>query len=546
MSISTKVKVSLLAGLIILAVTSSAVPPNPLDYDENGLHKVTGNPLPDFPEWYDQPGTLNQRLDGTGYAVAVLIEFPDHLRNASHPESNYEDLIFSDDTYPTGSVRDWYQVNSYGQYDLEGGVYGWYPTSDNYNYNYNDQNYGLSWGGRAVALKAAQLSDPIVDFGEYDNDGPDGIPNSGDDDGYVDLFFVFHAGPCGSQTSNVNDIWSHKSSIYYTTDDDCENGGKIHISDYAIQPEENPDESMVTIGVVCHEMGHVLGLPDLYDYSPATYGIGFWGAMSYGCHGGDGVHRYSPVHFSAWSKEQLGWVAPTEVAENLDDVTFEPVEENQVIYKVWRDGSYGQEYFLIENRQQLDFDQYLMGTGLLIWHIDNTYYTGCDIVDLEEADGNDDLDHRNNKGDDGDPYPGSSSAIEFSPTSYPNSDDNDGAPTNVIVDDFQIDGLNMVCDIDIGITGIEDGEPTAPVTFRLYPAVPNPSSGNTSIKFALPYSSEIVLNMFDVKGRKIATIAEGNYAAGEYEVSVSGLSRGVYLYALETGEFKSAMKLVVK
>ncbi len=117
---------ALIFGLLIVSGLSWGVPPNPLDYDENGLHKLTGNPLPEFPEWFGQPGTLNQRLDGTGYAVAVLIEFPDHQYNPAHPKSNYEELIFSDDTFATGSVRDWYQVNSYGQYDLEGGVYGWY------------------------------------------------------------------------------------------------------------------------------------------------------------------------------------------------------------------------------------------------------------------------------------------------------------------------------------------------------------------------------------------------------------------------------------
>jgi hypothetical protein len=52
--------------------------------------------------------------------------------------------------------------------------------------------------------------------------------------------------------------------------------------------------------------------------------------------------------------------------------------------------------------------------------------------------------------------------------------------------------------------------------------------------------------MFDVKGRKVATLAQGEYSTGEYEAEVTGLSSGVYLYRLTAGNFAETRKMVVK
>lgn len=639
----------LLTGFVI---SGSGIPPKPGAYDENGRHIVTGNLLPEFPEWFGKPGTQHQRLSGTGSSVAVLVDFPDRPHDPSHPESAYDELLYSDNEYPTGSLRDFFQENSFDQYDVEGEAYGWYTTPDNYYDNYNDGNYGLSWGGRLVALRAAELSDPYVDYGLYDNDGPDGVPNSGDDDGYVDLFLVFHADPGGEDTGDPDDIWSHASNINpaYVTDDPKAGGGYIKISDYAMQPEEEIDDALIGISVVCHEMGHVIGLPDLYDYSRWTLGIGLWGLMSYGAWGGDGIDGRYPSHMSAWSKERLNWVTPTVVTEDMEDVTLRPIEQYQDVYKVWRDGSPGQEYFLIENRQNVGFDQTLVGTGILIWHIDHTLSQWHNVVDLEEADGLDDLEngdgerpdpYEDNIGDDGDPYPGSSEASAFAPYTYPSSDDNDGVPTNITISGFEVAGLNLICDIylystDISvsdfsarpagnrikvawkvrddgtlagfnlyretisgerkltrstglrdklngslITGespyvfddlnVEDGttyrywlevvdvgggaaeygptEATAgaglPTSFALGNARPNPSSGTTVIPFALPEDAYVKLEVYDIVGRKVATLADGRLRAGEHTREVADLPPGNYIYRLKAAGVTSLRKLIV-
>lgn len=95
--------------------------------------------------------------------------------------------------------------------------------------------------------------------------------------------------------------------------------------------------------------------------------------------------------------------------------------------------------------------------------------------------------------------------------------------------------------------GIEDGDtPNNPVGFYLAPAVPNPSNGTATIAYTLPRACEVELAVFDVKGRKIATLAEGEYQPGEYSSTVNGLSSGLYLYQLTADEFRDVKKMVVK
>ena len=105
------------------------------------------------------------------------------------------------------------------------------------------------------------------------------------------------------------------------------------------------------------------------------------------------------------------------------------------------------EYFLIENRQQMKYDQYMPGEGLLIWHIDDSQGGNSDedhkLVDLEEADGNDDLDHATNRGDDGDPYNSGS----FTKDSYPDSLAYNGTESGWKIENIEMDGSNIIVDI---------------------------------------------------------------------------------------------------
>ena len=73
---------------------------------------------------------------------------------------------------------------------------------------------------------------------------------------------------------------------------------------YTTQPED------AGVGVISHEYGHDLGLPDLYDsIGPTDTDVGWWDLMSTGSHSGP-VFQSIPTHMGAWSKYVLGWINP--------------------------------------------------------------------------------------------------------------------------------------------------------------------------------------------------------------------------------------------
>ncbi len=404
----------------------------------------------------------------------ILSDFNDISGQIS--ASTFQDHLF--DNNPTGTMPEYYDEISYGQFALSGTVYGWVGTGQDLSYYAGSDNGN---GGtfpqnvKGFVYASVEAADASVDYAQYDNDGPDGVPNSGDDDGYVDAVAVVYAGAGADVWPGNDSFWPHMSSLgsnEYTTNDVSANGGNIKISTYFVCPEEagsgTGNGSIRDIGVYTHEFGHVLGLPDLYDRTDASEGpdyddsegIGEWGLMASGSWGGDGSHPEKPAHMSGWSKYQLGWVTPTVITSAQTDVQILRAETNQSLFLMWEDGYEFDRYWLIENRQKTGFDQYLNGSGLLIFHVDESRRWGKarwssgpvnndethKMVDLEEADGNADLDNSVNRGDAGDPFPGTSNNTVFDNNSTPNSKDYEGRATNMAVTNISASGTIMTAD----------------------------------------------------------------------------------------------------
>ncbi len=201
-------------------------------------------------------------VTGTGACLVILWEFTDHPADqANHPASAYDDMMFSTGTFPTGSMNDYYREVSYGQYGVGGLVTNWTTAASTYASYANGDGSQDSYTARAMLQDAIVALDPVVDFSQYDNDGPDGIPDSGDDDGLVDALFFVHAGPGQEQSGDIHDIWSHAWAL---PGGQATNDG-VRVYRYSVEPEEFTNGDQITVGVFAHEYGHVLGLPDLYD-----------------------------------------------------------------------------------------------------------------------------------------------------------------------------------------------------------------------------------------------------------------------------------------
>ena len=353
-----------------------------------------------------------------------------------YPHIKLQKELF-DGPWPTGTMTEYYQEISYGNFTVTGTVFSWRKLSK------NDTFYEGGCNGLCGAAKVSEflketldLNDSRVNFAQYDNDGPDGVPNSGDDDGYVDFVAFVHP-ESGGECGNSN-IWSHRwvysgwtGGSDYTTNDAKSGGGFIKVDDYVIMPGFACDgTTMIEIGVFAHEFGHAFGLPDLYDTDGGSEGIGIWGLMAAGSWGGDNNSPEKPTHMCAWSKQFLGWVAPNELTADIDPATIQSVEDNAFAYKMPISST---EYHLISNRQKKMFDAKLPGAGLLIWHINEAVITAgltnntvnADEnnkgVDLEEADGKRHLDKNTNRGDGGDVFPGTANKRKFDNTTNPKS-----------------------------------------------------------------------------------------------------------------------------
>ena len=400
------------------------------------------------PDGVNQPA-VKHRAEPKTHAAAIflLIDFSDNEADPMHPPADYNEMIFTTETYPTGSMQDYYEEVSYGQFTLEGEVSAiWLRMPQTYAYYVNGQKGFGSYPRNAQKMveDAIAAADAEINFLQYDSDG----------DGFVDALFVVHAGPGFEETGDPNMIHSHQWDLsaspngYYQTDDG------VKIGEYSVEPEERASGAIISIGVFCHEFGHVLGLPDLYDYDYDSEGVGNWCIMAGGSWGGDSQSPETPVHFSAWCKKELGWIDPTPITADSTGISLSNAEDNPQVYRFIETGK---KYFLMENRQKTGFDAKLYNSGILIWHIDETQPNNdhqcvdvpCEAhyqVALEQADGLYDLENNVNRGDAGDPYPGTTGNLAFNTQSIPNSWDYTGKPTWVNIQNISEPGNDMTFD----------------------------------------------------------------------------------------------------
>ena len=369
-------------------------------------------------------------LRGTVRVIVVLVDFSD--KHMTQTQAHFRDLFFSTGVIPTKSVREYYTEVTHGLIDLQGDVVGPFRlplTMAQYAHGASGIG-GVAPNAQTMALDAIIASDPTVNFTPFDNDG----------NGFVDAFIVVHAGGGAEQTGNPGDIWSHK----WTVQGGARNVDATKIFAYLTVPEDS------RIGVCAHELGHLLfGFPDLYDTDGSSEGIGDWCLMAGGSWGGGGN---TPVHPSAWCKANQGWVSVDNRTTN-GAVSIPDVKDSNSVLRLWKDGGPGNEYFLVENRQRTRFDVSLPAGGLLIWHIDDSVSTNTNEshykVALMQADARRDLELDHNRGDGGDPFPGSSGNTAFHNTSTPNSKSYSGVDTYVSVTAISTAGPVMTANVGV-------------------------------------------------------------------------------------------------
>lgn len=333
-------------------------------------------------------------------------------------------------------------------------------------------------GACELLRDAVEASDDDIDFSQYD------------------AVIVFHAGAgqesdvYRNSTDDLHSVFLRLIDLqYYLPEGSSSYEGiptndGVFVREGMIVPETESQDGygFGVIGTVCHEFFHQLGLPDLYNTYDGTVGVGAWDIMGYGQWVMSG---WWPAMPGAWSKMFLEWI-PVRDVEGTGTFT---VSVSDTILRVPLSGT---EYLLIENRQRDpdgdgmcgtdEHDWGLPGSGILIWHIDETRL-GSNVanntvnvdplhkgVDLEEADGIQDFDWSlpdvyGIEGSEYDPWFAGGICWIFGPGTEPSTVTSWGGNTWVTVE--VLDERQNSMEVTVGRSGVVPGWPisTEPLSY---------------------------------------------------------------------------------
>jgi immune inhibitor A len=374
--------------------------------------------------------------------LLIRVSFTD--QDFTYSRSDFQNLMFSSDP-DASSVARYYLENSYQQFHIQ-------PAQESQGIEndgiidvllpYAHPNFGENYGARSQALVRDALTsiDLYLDLKAFDRNGDAEISSS-------ELAIVFmiagYENAYGGSSAPEPNVWAHKSNLTGASLDE------VKLTAFAMFGEQHQNH-LATIGIISHEMGHLLfALPDLYDRQGDSNGIGSWGLMGLGSWNARGGHSgSSPAHLMAWSKEKAGFLQPEDIMGDkfefdLGSATFAPEA-----MRVWLDPFRHGEHFLLEYRKQSKLDRALPGEGLLITHIDDWVGYGTSgsqndvaehkLVDIEEADGFDNLDKLENRGDRLDVYNNFYGQDYFGSSSLPASIDYQGNESGVEISNIRV------------------------------------------------------------------------------------------------------------
>lgn len=311
--------------------------------------------------------------------LIVLMKFSDHTSRPSFAKEHYDvvaNSLTTNATYaPTGSLKTYYLHQSFNQMVITSVVTDWVtvPYTEAFAADGCSSlcyNSGGSQSNLHIAITdALNQLDSTIDFTQFDSDS----------NGIIDLLTIIHSG-YGAEFGGTDAygaigddrIWSHKWALGSSVTLDG-----IYMRTYNVNAGKygRTGENIVRIGLLAHEMGHVFGLPDLYDTtSPYSLGISYYSIMA-NSYGVDGSMLY-PGSMDPWCRIQLGW-ANVETLIASKTVQTEPVQTAGHILKITNNFP-SNEYLLIEARSNdasISIYDSLMPGGFYVWHIDNSVST---------------------------------------------------------------------------------------------------------------------------------------------------------------------------
>lgn len=291
---------------------------------------------------------------GSPKVPVILVQFPDLPftvnENAEVVNQMYQDFFCAKTDVLPGtsvcSVKTYFQGQSDQLFTPDFDVIGPVTLSKSYTYygedreNPKSKDIHINDFFREACTQAIQED---VDWNLYDNDR----------NGVVDFVFFIYAGHGQNQKGEASNlIWPKESASRFTVHGD---NFTVSFGAYGCTCELYKNK-MDGIGTCVHELCHGLGLPDFYDYNYKIYGMDYWDLMDAGCYKQNGD---MPIGLSAYELDFLGWRKLVELdPDEAYTLTIAPLEKGGVGYKVVNKAN-PNEYFILENRQNIGMDQYI-------------------------------------------------------------------------------------------------------------------------------------------------------------------------------------------
>lgn len=262
-----------------------------------------------------------------------------------------------------GSVHDYFHAQSYGEFNVVFDLVYVQVSGDAQKYastQKDDENSQYLVEDIMEVLKTLDIDWSLYDW---------------NDDGYVNQLLIVYAGKGMNDGGGSDTIWPHqwwmsehlkdRQQGVYCEPIPVEGGDKTYLVDcYCALAELTRKNDYGSFGTICHEYSHCFGFPDFYNSS--TQIVGTWDLMDYGNFNGSG---YQPSGYSAHERWLMGWLTPIECTESITVSDMPALCDEPQAYLL-RNDAYENEYYIIENRQQRDWDTSLPGSGIVIFHID--------------------------------------------------------------------------------------------------------------------------------------------------------------------------------
>lgn len=316
-------------------------------------------------------------LTGDKKGLIILVNFKNTKFQTSDAETQalYNNVAntqgYSDDNGFSGSVADYFKDQSRGVFNLTFDVVGPVTVSRNAAYyGENDAQTKQDKRPAEMVIEAVNLAKSKVNnWQQYD----------WDNDGEVDQVMIIYAGEGEASGGAEATIWPHEYSLaaakYYgegTGPVTVDNNLKVNT--YAVANEGMVEQSLfgesftyMGIGTICHEFSHCLGLMDMYDTAyGGNFGMDAWSLMDQGSYNNNG---FTPANYTSFEKQQIGWITPKELTTATTVTALQALADADDFYRITNKGNEN-EYYLLENRQQKGWDQYVPSSGLLVLHVD--------------------------------------------------------------------------------------------------------------------------------------------------------------------------------